>query len=300
VPTVKSPPLWLFTKGSKQIIVLGTQLPLPESGVVVTEPIKTYIAQSQAVLTGPGLKSGDSVGFLQGLTLVGSMRKAQRNDDGRTLSEVVPADVYSRWMILKSKYLGRDSGVEELRPMYAAYQLYTAALKQRQLTELPKQLGSVIGKATDAAGMERVDARYSLPVENLRKTVKAFNVPHADDERCLEQTLRTLEAYLEYSPAAADAWSVGDMERYRAAEGQYTPIEACWARLTNEAIGRSVGVAKPYDLVDSTWYSAVSKYLLSYDRVFTTLPARDLLNGTGLAGRLRADGFTVTELFAEQ
>jgi hypothetical protein len=296
VPSVKSPPLWLFTKGNKQLIVLGTQVPLPESGVVVTDPIKSYIAQSQAVLTGPGLKSGDGVGFLRGLTLVGSMRKAQRNDGGRTLSEVVPVDVYQRWVSLKAEYLGKDSNVEELRPMYAAFELYTAALKQHQLTEHQK-LGQVIAKATDAAGMERVDARYSLPVQNLRNTLKAFDVAHADDVRCLDQTLRTLEAYMEHSPSAADAWSVGDVERYRAAEAQYTPIEACWARLTNEAIGRSVGVANPYDQVDSTWYTAIRQSLVAHDRVFTTLPARDLLNGTGLAGRLRAEGYTVIELF---
>ena len=299
VPTVKSPPLWLFTKGDKQIIVLGTQIPLPESGVVVTAPIKAYVTQSQAVLTGPGLKAGDGVGWLRGLGMVRAMRKARQNDGGRTLSEVVPADVYERWRSLKDMYLGKDSSVEKLRPMYAAYELYIAALEQHQMTE-NSNLGSVIADAASAAGMDRVDARYSLPVRNFRKTVKAFDVPDAEDIHCLDQTLRTLEAYFEYSPAAADAWSVGDMERYRAAEAQYVPIEACWARLTNEAIGRNVGVAKPYDQVGPAWYAEMNRNLAFHDRVFTTLPARDLLEGTGLANQLRVDGYQMTELFAGQ
>jgi hypothetical protein len=296
---VKSPPMWLFSKGGKKLVVLGTQLPLPKSGVLVTESIRDYIGKSDAVLTGPGLNAGDSVGFLQGLTLIASMRKAQRNADGRSLSEVVPPDVYSRWKVLKAKYMGNNRGVEELRPMYAAYELYEAALKHHALTDTAT-LGGIIAKATKDAGLKRVDARYALPVENLRKTVKAFEVPAVEDLQCFTSTIDGLEAYLEYSPIAADAWSVGDVERYRLVESQYRPIPACWAQLTNEAIGRSVGVPAPYAIVDAVWLSAVHSALASHDVVFTTMPARDLIQGTGLAARLRADGFAVTELFAKQ
>lgn len=295
---VKSPPIWLFSKGDKKIIILGTQLPLPVSGVVITDSIHNYIENSDAVLTGPGLRPGDDVGLFRGLTLVSSMRKAQRNKDNKTLAQVVPADAYRRWEILKAKYIGRDSGVERFRPMYAAYELYAASLKRNGLTDTP-MLGPVIAKATNAAGMQRVDARYSLPSDNLRRKIKEFDVAEADDVGCFVHTLNVLEAYLEYSPAAAEAWAVGDMARYRSAEKQYVPIDGCWERLTNEAIGRSSGIADPYAKVDSTWHAAVMAALAAHNVVFTTLPARDLVKGTGLAAKLRQDGFAVSALFSE-
>lgn len=295
---VKSPPLWLFSKGNKRIIVLGTQRPLPKSGVLITKSIQEYIASSDAVLTGPGLRSGDGVGFFQGLTLASSMRKAKHNEGGQTLEQLVSPDVYRSWKALKGKYLGQDSGVEKLRPMYAAYELYKAALKSNNLTD-DSMLGPLIADATADAGLERVDARYSLPNKGLRQTLKSFDVPMADDVGCFERTLATLEAYLEYSPSAAEAWAVGDMARFRLADAQYAPVDKCWERLTNVAMARSAGVADPYAQVDSTWLNEIQKALHAHDVVFTTLPVRDLARGNGFAARLTGQGFTQTALFTE-
>lgn len=295
---VKSPPMWLFSKDGKRLIVLGTQLPLPESGVLVTGSVRDYIRQSEVVLTGPGLRTGDGVGMLKGLTLVSSMRNAQKNPGGRTLSEVVPAQTYDKWVVLKARYIGKDAGVEKQRPMYAAYALYSAALKQHGLTDVPS-LGAVIAKATRDSGLERLDARYSLPNDNLRRTLKEFDVAADADAQCLDRTLDVLQAYLEFAPVAAEAWAAGDIQRYRDAEQRYVPIEGCWARLTNEAMARSSGVDDPYANVDATWLAAVRNALRNNATVFSTLPARDLINATGLAKALRDDGFAVTPLFTD-
>jgi len=296
---VKSPPLWRFSKGQKQLIVLGTQLPLPESGVLDTGSIREYIAKSDVVLTGPGLRTGDGVGLFRGLTLASSMRNARKNDGGHSLKEVVPSDTYEKWQQLKAKYLGRDAGVEKQRPMYAAYELYSAALKQSGLTDSPI-LGQVISQASKDAGLKRVDARYSLPNDNLRRTLKEFDVPRSSDVGCLQKTLEGLEGYIEHSPAAAEAWAVGDVRRYRDAEKRYQPIDGCWARLTNEAIARSGGVDNPYAMVDAAWLSAVHQALSQHNVVFTTLPARTLIDNSGLAEKLQSEGFTVSELFSER
>ncbi len=134
-------------------------------------------------------------------------------------------------------------------------------------------------------------------LQGLRRTLAAFEVPLGDDVRCLDHTLRALQTYLDASPAAAEAWSVGDLPRDRDAERRCVPIEACWARLTNEAIGRAAGVPTPYARVDDTWH-AVERSLRAHDRVFSTLPARDLVSMTGLAGRPVADDDAMSELVA--
>lgn len=295
---VKSPPLWLFSKGDKKLVILGTQLPLPESGVLVTASIQDYIRRSDVVLTGPGIRTGEGGGLLRGLTLASSMRSAQKNEGGRTLREVLPADTYGRWQQLKATYIGKDAGIERQRPMYAAYALYSAALKRNGLTDVPS-LGVVIAKATRDAGLQRIDARYALADDDLRRTLKQFEVPAAADVGCMQRTLDALEAYLQYSPGAAEAWAVGDVRRYRDFEQRYQPIDGCWARLTNEAMGRGAGVDDPYGRVESTWLSALHAALQQHETVFSTLPARDLIEVTGLAKTLRDEGYSMTSLFVE-
>lgn len=293
---VKSPPLWLFSKGDKKLIVLGTQLPLPDSGILVKDAIRDHIRRSDVVMTGPGLRAGDGVGLVRGLTMISSMQRAQKNTSGRRLADVLPHQSYERWLALKATYIGRDDGVERKRPMYAAYSLYTAALKRNGMTDIPST-GAVIAKETRDAGLQRLDARYRLPTDGLRKAVKQFDVPLDSDVACMEKTLDSLEANLLFSPAAAEAWSVGDMQRYRDIERRYVPIDSCWARLTNEAMARSSGVADPYGMVESTWLETLHRAFETNNTVFSTLPARDLVDATGLARKLQEDGYSLTALF---
>lgn len=299
VAASKSPPMWLFSKGGKKLVVLGTQVPLPRDGIVVKSEIDAYVRRSQAVLTGPGLRTGEDVGLFAGMMMLGSMRKAMRNPGDRTLSEVVPPDEYRRWLSLKAKYLGNDRGVEKLRPMYAAFKLYGAALKHSDLTETSK-VGPIIVQSAEAIGLQREDARYNLPSHDLKATLKAFDVEPARDLACFTSTLEQLESYMQFAPAAADAWAVGDMVRYKLAEDGYVPLDGCWARLTNASIARSAGVSDPYKAVDATWLAAVRRALAQHDVVFSTLPARDLVYQSGLAAALRAEGYEMTPLFGGQ
>ncbi|MBB1061168.1 TraB/GumN family protein [Marilutibacter spongiae] len=291
----QSPPLWLFTRGARRIIVLGTQAPLPRDAVLVSDTIQRYIAESDIALTAPGILAGDSGGIMQGITLWSAIRKARRNPDGRTLDQVLPSQSYAHWQSLKQKYIGNDSGVEKLRPMYAAFELYRAAMAQHGLSDEPV-VGKLLADALEATGRKRVDARYAIPVGNRRLAAKAFEVNPARDVECLEQTLEHLEAYLEFSPGAADAWAAGDLERYRNAEALYTPIHQCWAELTNEAIATATGVPAPYQMRDTAWLKALDDALSRYDTVFTTLPARDILMHQGMAARLEALGYAIKEL----
>ncbi|GAB3346256.1 hypothetical protein GCM10027359_30460 [Marilutibacter aestuarii] len=291
----KSPPLWLFTRGTKRIIVLGTQTPLPQDAVLVSGTIQQYMARSDIALTAPGILAGDSGGIFQGLTLWSAIRKAKRNPDSQTLEQVLDGQTYARWQVLKHKYIGSDRGIEKLRPMYAAFELYGAAMQQHGLTDEPI-VGKLLADALEATGRKRVDARYAIPVGNRRLAAKAFEVNPARDVECLKQTLAHLEAYMEFSPNAADAWAAGDLERYRSAEALYSPIHQCWAELTNEAIATAAGVPDPYRMSDTAWLKALDDALSRHDTVFTTLAARDILMHQGMAARLEALGYAIREL----
>ena len=52
----------------------------------------------------------------------------RHNPDDSRLQDVVPAELYLRWLPLKSRYIGKDDTVERWRPLFAAGELYREAI----------------------------------------------------------------------------------------------------------------------------------------------------------------------------
>src|SRR6202000_2464404 len=104
--------------------------PLPKNMTWRSAAVEERIASSQEVLSAP---SGDAdVGFFRGLTLIPALLRARKSPDGRPLEEILPHDLYIRWLALRVKYLG--SYDEHRRPILAAIDLYEGALSSSGLT----------------------------------------------------------------------------------------------------------------------------------------------------------------------
>ena len=127
------PSIWKFSRGNKVVWVLGTFQPLPKNTTFNPTQIEKRISESEIVLGPQGLVVGDNIGIFKGLTLWPSIRRNKFNADGKSLKDVLPPATYARWIQLKLKYLGNDRGVERLRPMYAASELFEAALEKTNL-----------------------------------------------------------------------------------------------------------------------------------------------------------------------
>ena len=100
-----------------------------------SQKVTRVASQSQEILqqTGFGLKPDEKVGVFRMLTLVPAAMKLRKNPDKATLRDLLPPDVYARWLVQKNLYLGRDSGVEKMRPFLVAEKLRDAAIKELQL-----------------------------------------------------------------------------------------------------------------------------------------------------------------------
>ena len=129
------PGLWKVTRpgdpNGHVLWILGNYSPLPKKLSWRSTELESVLAQSQAVLAPVSVSA--SAGPLGGITLLPTLIGVRDNPGGQKLEDVVPPDLYARWLPLKARYLGKDQGVESWRPIFAAQELYRAALKQKSL-----------------------------------------------------------------------------------------------------------------------------------------------------------------------
>jgi hypothetical protein len=116
------PGLWKVSKGDHVLWVFGNYSPLPKNMEWRSHEVEKILAQSQEYLSPPS--AGASVGILKGLTLLPLAIGLKKNPDGAALRDVLPADLYARWLLLKRKYIGDDAGIERERPLFAAATLH--------------------------------------------------------------------------------------------------------------------------------------------------------------------------------
>src|SRR5215831_1735956 len=125
------PGLWKVSNGDHVLWILGAQYPLPKGMTWRAADVEQTIAQSQEVIADATPKL--QLNFFHKLTLLPAVYGARKNEDGATLQEILPPDLYARWLTLKVKYVGNDRGIERLRPMVAANELYDKALAKSGL-----------------------------------------------------------------------------------------------------------------------------------------------------------------------
>ena len=107
------PGLWKVTRpgdaNGHVLWILGNYSPLPKKLSWRSTELEAVLAQSQAVLAPVSVSA--SAGPLGGITLLPTLIGVRDNPGGRKLQEVVPPDLYARWLPLKARYLGKDQGV---------------------------------------------------------------------------------------------------------------------------------------------------------------------------------------------
>ena len=205
------PGLWRISKGDHDLWIFAALAPLPKRMIWDTTDVEKHIGQSQAVLAPPRIDP--HVGFFRGLTLLPALLRARHNPDGRTLEQVVPHDLYMRWLSLRVKYLGSSSD-EKLRPMLAAFDLADSALDKEGLEDDPgiwKRIESISRRAR--VPIEPVVLDLKIPDE------KAYvrDLTQISTEReltCLRSVIEHLEKDVPSLRERANLWSLGDVERF--------------------------------------------------------------------------------------
>lgn len=285
------PGMWRVSRGDHVLWILGTLSPLPRSMTWQSREVETVIASAQGILLPPAVKVKVDVSWLGKLFLLPSAYSARKNDDGKTLQQVLSAPLYARWLALKHTYIGDKRSIERWRPIFAAQELYKDAIKANGLSNSGGVKAAVDALAKQY-GVAETSADYQVVIEHPRAAIKAFKRAAPSDVMCMSRTLDAIEQDLPVIKARANAWATGDLEALRKLPAS-DRREACVEALTEAGFAHQLGIDDVPEKQQATWLAAARAALKTNAQTFAMLPMGELLKPAGYLAQLQAEGYTI-------
>lgn len=286
------PGLWKVSKGDHALWILGTVSPVPKKMDWYSPQAESVLARTQEIIGAPGFVSSVGAGGMFKMAFaMPTMLRARKNPDGKTLRDVLPADLYARWSALKPMYLGNDMSVEEWRPVFAAGELYQAAIKRSGLVN-GTGVGKRIGELEKERKIKRTSTVISTDIKDPKGLAKSFARAELDDVQCFRSVLDRLELDVANAAERANAWASGDMAELTRLfrRGDVTP---CFDAVAKTEAARSLGLENATERSQVLWLQAAEAALAANQTSFSTLPVGELLQANGLLARLQAKGYAV-------
>jgi hypothetical protein len=285
------PGLWRISNGDHDLWVFTTLDPLPKAMVWDSSDVERRIAGAQKVLAPPRIDP--HIGFFRKLTLIPSLLRARHNPDGRTLEQVVPHDLYMRWLGLRVKYLGNSSD-EKLRPMLAAYDLFDHALDQEGLTDEEEDIWTRIESIARGKHVPIAEVVLGLEIPDAKAFVRDLTQISSDSEvACLRSAIEHLETDLPALRQRANLWSLGNVEKLRPLLPADEPI-ACFDAVMSVARFRDE-YAQVTAQLDALWLTRAEQALKDNSSTVAVVSIKKFLETDGWLAKLRAKGYAIEE-----
>jgi hypothetical protein len=222
---------------------------------------------------------------------MGSLLGARKNPEKELLKDVVPAELYARWLVLKQRYLGRDKGVEKRRPIFAAYDLYEKAIAKSGLSNAGIT-SKVVRKAAKRAKVPITETKVKITLKDPKGAIKKFKQSSLNDVECFAKTLQHLESDLETMKDRANAWATGDTALLQ--ELSYTDQgRTCVMAMLESSALEGEDFAGLEDRIQAEWLKNAEAALGKNKSTFAVLPMRELVEADGWLAALRGRGYTV-------
>jgi uncharacterized protein YbaP (TraB family) len=283
------PGLWKVSKDGHVMWVLGALQPLPKKMSWRSRSVESAVAESQELLLAPQVDAG--IGFFRGMTLLPSMIGARKNPEDAKLQEVLPPDLYARWLTLKERYIGRDEGIEEWRPIFAAGELYQKAIAKSQLTT-QSDVVPVVTKIAKRHKVKVIEPTLEIEIDKPGQAIKQFKKSSLQDIACFTATLDRLETDLDAMRARASAWATGDVDTLRKLPYP-DQFGACGSAILNSSVVQDRGLQDVPKRVESLWLEQAQAALARNQVTFAILPISQLLRADGYIAKLQARGYDV-------
>ena len=285
------PGMWKVSRNGHVLWILGTVNAVPKRMQWESREVGAVLAQAQEVIWGPSFTMSANVGFFQGLLLAPRALGARKNPDGKLLQDVVPPDMYARWLPLKRKYIGSDRGIEQWRPIFAADKLYEEAMEDAGLAR-GGIVAPVVAKAIKDRKLKATAPQYKLVIEDPKAALNEFRQAQLDDVACFGMSLDALESDLSAMRQRANAWAIGDIEALRSIPLS-DQAEACMAAAMRSGVVRRRNQTDIAGEMTRRWLDAARAALASNQVTFAMLSIRDLLKPGGPLATFQNEGYVV-------
>lgn len=285
------PGLWQIRKGEHTLWIMATLSPLPKRMDWEPRELDALVARADRVLTSPGVGVDADIGFFGSLRLLPTALRARNNPDDQTLADVLPPELYARWQVQKARYLGRDRGVEDRRPVFAAYELMDEAFDDLGLKR-DNIVWDRVRRIADRNDRPIVGVSVRIKIEDPRDALKEFERSAVDDLGCMEATLARLETDTANMVERANAWAVGDLRTLEDLRVE-SEIRACaLALLGTDALKKRGFDDLPKRVVDE-WVRVAEESLAEHATTVAVADYQVLTNDDGLLAAMRAKGYTI-------
>jgi hypothetical protein len=283
------PGMWKVTKGDHVLWIFGTYSPLPIKMDWRSHEVEAVIGRSQEYLAPPSSRVAAS--YFQMALALPSLIGVNKNPNDALLRDVLPADVYARWLPLKEKYLPKNK--ERDRPIFVANELFSAAMKQAGLTS-STDVRNQVEKIVDQKKLKVTRSVHELKVDNPRQLIKEFKKSSIDDVTCFSNTLKRLETDIDAMRVRANAWAKGDIDALRKLD--FNEQESCSNAIRNSAVLRDHPAFQgAEERHRAMWLANAEAALARNASTFAVLSMKDLLDPKGLMALLAAKGYTVEQ-----
>lgn len=277
--------------------ILGEPPLLPKGMYFRSKKVADVAEQSQEILGRPGfsLKPDEKIGVFRMLTLLPAALKLRINPGNATLQEMMPPDLYARWVVQKKLYLGRDSRVEKMRPFLAAEKLRDAAIEKLQIgysAAWPEVWQHV---RTKQIPVTSPSLEFIFKTENLRGQLKAASHEKLADAECFARTVELVEVLSnkEVEDLRARAWATGDIAMLQGLPPLPDADSACDQAIVN---GLAAVTSVPIDVreqLDEKWFAAAGNALTKNESTLAFAPMSALLGEHGYLETLRKRGYEI-------
>ncbi|HEU5134836.1 MAG TPA: TraB/GumN family protein [Steroidobacteraceae bacterium] len=295
------PGLWKVTRAGDSAHVLwiiGGPPPLPKRMKWKSKDAEAIALGAQEILldSAVSMEPDEKIGVFRGLALLPAIFEARRNPEDARLKDLLPEDIYARWLVQKKLYLGRESGVESWRPLFAADKLRKAAFDELKLREG----GAVWDVIGDLAKKHKIRVtsprlKFTIKRSEVRAKLKEFSRESLTDVECFDTTLALTEALgdRETQNARARAWAVGDIEGLTRLPVLPSPYLPCAMAVMSSQVAREIVPADVREKVHALWLEAAEKSLATNASTFAIVPFVKLTRPDGYLAMLRAKGYLI-------
>jgi hypothetical protein len=296
------PGMWKVTRADDTaghtLWIIGDPPPLPKRIRWKSRQVEEIVGSAQEILRDATvtMKPDEEIGLFRGLSLLPAVLKARKNPADGKLKDLLPPELYARWQVQKRLYLGRQPGVEEWRPIFAADKLRKGAYDELEMRD-NGMVWEVVGKLAQRhkIPVTMPTITFSIRRDEIRAKIKEFSRESLSDVECFATTLDLTEALSDRATenTRASAWATGDLATLTSLPPLPSPTLPCVMAVMSSQVAREVIPSDIREQLVDIWTGAVEKSIAANQTTFAIVPLVKLMRDDGYLARLRARGFVV-------